>query len=46
MEIPIITPDISLVKSIELYNEGKKYICEIKIIEDLIQTNIYLDKIL
>ena len=46
MEIPIITPDISLVKSIELYNEGKKYICEIKIVEDLIQTNIYLDKIL
>ena len=44
MEKPLITPATLLVKSIEIYNEGKKYICKIKIEDELIQTDIYLDK--
>ena len=42
MEEPILEPDIQL-KSIEIYYEGQKYICKIAIIEEILQTNIFLE---
>ena len=42
MEAPCIIPDAFL-KSIEINKDGKKYICQIEIIDELIQTNIFLD---
>ena len=42
METPITLPDKQL-RSIEIINEGQKYICKIDIIGDLIQANIFLD---
>ena len=41
METPFIEPKSSL-KSIEIKKEGNKYNCKIEIIEQLIQTNIFL----
>ena len=42
MEAIFITPESSL-KSIEITYEGKKYICKIDLIEEFIQTNLFLD---
>ena len=43
MEIPFITPDISSLKSFEINNEGKKYICKIELMEELIQAYLFSD---
>ena len=45
MEAPCITPDTFL-KSIEINLDGKKYICQIKIIDELIQANLFIDNTL
>ena len=42
MKTSSLKPDTRL-KSIEIINEGKKYICKINITEDMIQANIFLD---
>ena len=42
METPFKLPK-ALIKSIEIINEGKKYICKIELIEELMKTNIFLD---
>ena len=44
MEFPILAPNIQL-KSIELDYEGKKYICKMGIIEEILQTSIFLEDI-
>ena len=43
MEAPCITPETFL-KSIEINLDGKKYICQIEIIDEFIQANLILDK--
>ena len=35
MEAPFLTPDTTS-KSLDIINEGKKYICKIELIEELI----------
>ena len=42
MEATFITPEASLI-SIIIFNEGKKYICKIWLIEELIQAQLFLD---